>query len=164
MTKEEAIEKLKISKSYFKEMPEFHRDREIIKFALEGNGGYNIKYLDDDLKHDKELVMIALESDPMFVKFVPEELKNDPSIKMFEEKLKRRERAQQLKKIEEEKQHILDRLNRLKDVVGEEVSKAKFISEQFDISLTDALLALQTLEIKNMNTKLEDLSENLEVM
>ena len=166
MTREEAIEKLKISKSYFSEMPEFHHDREIVKFALEGNGGYNLKYLDDDLKNDKELVMIALKSDPAYIRFVPEELISDPEIQElyenYKNKVAKMEREKIEKEMEEEEQRRFDQLNQLKYEIEETISKAKFISEQLNISTTDALLALQILEIKNANTEIEGFNSDIE--
>ena len=79
MTKEEAIQKVTEDSLCFKEMIEFHDDYDVAKAALKKDG-LNLSYLSNDLKNNKELVLIAVNQRGSGIQYASDDLRADEEV------------------------------------------------------------------------------------
>lgn len=172
MTKEEAIQKLEVSGSYYREMIEFHDDKDVALVAVKKRG-ISLRYCSDRLKNDFDVVSEAINQDIEAINFVSKELKNDSRIheigekKSMEDLNKRikekewKDKIKREKEIAEEKRQLEIKMDLLNRKVTEMMDEVSEISKQFNLSQSDVLNVMKILELRELNKNIQDVSNNI---
>ena len=175
MTKEEAIQKLEESGSYYREMIEFHDDKDIALVAVKKRG-ISLRYCSDRLKNDFDVVSEAINQDIEAINFVSKDLKNDSRIheigekKSMEDLNKRikekewKDKIKREKEIAEEKRQLeikMDLLNRKVTQFMDEVSE---ISKNFNFSKDEVLNVMKILELRELNENIKNVANKIDDM
>lgn len=175
MTKEEAIKKLEESGTYFREMTNFHDDKDVALVAVKKRG-ISLRYCSNRLKNDVDIVSEAIKQDIEALNFVSEEFMKDPRIieiakqnglESFIQKIKYEEDRKLQKQREEEYKELEEKrvkMNLFNTKVTQFMDEVSEISKNFNLSQDEVLNIMKILELRELNENIKNVADKIDNM